>query len=83
MLYRIKFNSIPTLVRVLHCPCVRLIYLMHKCVRFRLLYHHQPSLSTPYPVQNYISEFPKQHESNEFPREICESSYTLDNNFTD
>ena len=72
----------PILVRVLHCPCVGLMYLVHMCVRFMLFCHHQASLSSLYPVQNYISEFPKQRESNEFPREICKSSYTLENNFT-
>ena len=33
-------------------------------------------------MQNYISEFPKQFISKQFPHEIelCESSYTLENN---
>ena len=32
-------------------------------------------------MQNYISEFPKQCKSKQFPHEIelCESSYTLEN----
>ena len=30
---------------------------------------------------SYTSEFPKQCESKEFPRETCESSYTWENDF--
>ena len=32
-------------------------------------------------MQISISEFPKQCESKEFPREVRDSSYTLENNF--
>ena len=49
----------------------------------RLLFHHQASVSGCIPVQICIGEFPKQCESKEFPREIRDSSYTLENNFTD
>ena len=34
------------------------------------------------PVQRYIRKFPSQCESKEFPYEICESSYMLENIFT-
>ena len=34
-------------------------------------------------MQNYNSKFPKQCESKEFLREICESSYKLKNNLAD
>ena len=34
-------------------------------------------------MQNYISKFPKQCESKEFLRELCESSYKLKNNVAD
>ena len=30
---------------------------------------------------SHTSDFPKQWESNEFPRETCESSYTRENDF--
>lgn len=32
---------------------------------------------------NKISDFPNKNESKEFSHEICESSYTLENNFTE
>lgn len=34
-------------------------------------------------MQNKISDFPNKNESKEFSHEICESSYTLENNFTE
>lgn len=32
---------------------------------------------------NKISDFPNKNESKEFSHEICERSYTLENNFTE
>ena len=46
-----------------------------------ILFHRQVSLSTCNPLQNCTSELPRQSESKEFLREICESSHTLKNNF--
>lgn len=53
-------------------------------LRKTVLFHHQGSLSTCNSVQNCISEFAKLCAySKEFPREICESSYTLESNFAE
>ena len=55
----------------------------YACLRKTILFHYQALFSTSNPVQNYNSKFPKQCESKEFLREICESSYKLKNNFAD
>lgn len=46
---------------------------MIKCTT--LLSPNRALLSTPNPVQNKISELPKQCKATEFPRRTCESSY--------
>ena len=48
-----------------------------------ILFQHRASVSRCIPVQICISEFLKQCVSKEFPREIRDSSYTLENNFTE
>ena len=48
-----------------------------------LLSHHQALLSMSNPMQSYIGEFRKQCKSIEFPCETCESSYMLENNFSE
>ena len=47
------------------------------------MFHHQASLSTRDPEQIFINEFPKQCVSKEFAREIFQSSYMLEDNFTE
>ena len=51
----------------------------HACLPKTLLSHHQASHSTRNCVYNDASEFPKQCEWKEFPCDICERSYTLEN----
>ena len=55
---------------------------MHDYIK-TILFHHRAAVSRCIPVNICISEFPKQCESKEFPREIRGSYYTLENNFTE